>query len=79
VREAFDRGERATARLAAAGRERLARSGAFRLDYLEVRDDATLALPERLADGGVAAAAAFLGKTRLIDNVLLGDAARRLG
>jgi len=79
VREAFDRGERATARLAATGRERLAKSGAFRLDYLEVRDDATLALPERLADGGVAAAAAFLGRTRLIDNVLLGDAARRLG
>ncbi|HET6164964.1 MAG TPA: pantoate--beta-alanine ligase [Planctomycetota bacterium] len=79
VREAFDRGERATAKLAAVGREKLARSAAFRLDYLEVRDDVTLALPERLADGGVAAAAAFLGKTRLIDNVLLGDAARRLG
>jgi pantoate--beta-alanine ligase len=79
VREAFDRGERATAKLAATGREKLAKSAAFRLDYLEVRDDATLALPERLAGGGVAAAAAFLGKTRLIDNVLLGDAARRLG
>jgi len=79
VREEFDRGERSPARLAAAGRERLARSAAFRLDYLEVRDDATLAIPERLAAGGVAAAAAFLGRTRLIDNVLLGDATRRLG
>src|SRR6185369_10773796 len=48
VREAFDRGERATAKLAATGREKLARSGAFRLDYLEVRDDAArTAAPSR--------------------------------
>jgi len=79
VREEFDRGERSPVRLAAAGRAKLAESAAFRLDYLDVRDDATLAIPERLVTGGVAAAAAFLGRTRLIDNVLLGDAVRRLG
>jgi pantoate--beta-alanine ligase len=79
VREAFDRGERATAKLEAIGRERLAKAPAFRVDYLDVRDDATLARPDRLGTGGVAAAAAFLGATRLIDNVLLGEAAKRLG
>jgi pantoate--beta-alanine ligase len=78
VGEAFDGGERATERLAAIGKSKLAEQPAFRLDYLEVRDDATLAQLERLDRGGVAAAAAFLGATRLIDNVLLGDAAKRL-
>ena len=78
VRAAFDGGERSTARLAEIGRTRLAQCTPFRLDYLEVRDDATLAAGERLGSGGVAAAAAFLGATRLIDNVLLGDAVRRL-
>jgi len=79
VKAAFDRGERRTAALAEAGRAALARQPAFRLDYLEVRDDETLAMPAALARGGVVAAAAFLGATRLIDNVLLGDAERRLG
>jgi pantoate--beta-alanine ligase len=78
VRDAFDRGERSTAALAAIGQARLAACKAFRLDYLEVRDDETLALPPRLERGGVVAAAAFLGTTRLIDNLLLGDAARRV-
>lgn len=79
VAEAFDRGERATSRLAAAGRERLARCRALELDYLDVRDDETLGEVPRLGAGGVVAAAARLGSTRLIDNLLLGDAARRLG
>jgi pantothenate synthetase len=79
VQSAFDRGERRSATLADAGRAALARQPAFRLDYLDVRDDETLALVPALVRGGVVAAAAFLGSTRLIDNVLLGDAERRLG
>ncbi len=79
VKSAFDGGERRTAALADVGRAALARQPAFRLDYLEVRDDETLAVVPALVRGGVVAAAAFLGKTRLIDNVLLGDAERRLG
>ncbi len=79
VRAAFDRGERSTTALAAVGRAALASTSAFRLDYFEVRDDESLAVPERLGNGGVVAAAAFLGATRLIDNLLLGDAARRIG
>jgi pantoate--beta-alanine ligase len=79
VRAAFERGERDPARLAALGRADLERCKAFRIDYFDVRDDATLAVPARLDRGGVAAAAAFIGRTRLIDNVLLGDATRVLG
>lgn len=78
VRARFDGGERDPARLAALGRSELEKCKAFRIDYFEVRDDRTLAVPARLERGGVAAAAAFIGKTRLIDNVLLGDATRVL-
>jgi len=79
VRVIFDSGERSTDRLEQVGRDALARCAPFRLDYLEVRDDETLAARERLGNGGVVAAAAFLGNTRLIDNLLLGEAAARLG
>ena len=79
VRAAFDAGERRSEALAAVGRTALAATPAFRLDYLEVRDDETLELVPALAAGGVVAAAAFLGSTRLIDNLLLGIAERRLG
>ncbi len=79
VRAAFDAGERDPRRLAEAGRTRLANRPAFRLDYLDVLDDETLAAPDRLATGGVVAVAVFLGTTRLIDNVLLGSAEQRLG
>jgi len=79
VREEFDAGERDAARLEQVGRERLARSAPFRVDYLEVRDDTTLAAPARLGAGGVVAAAAYLGATRLIDNLLLGEAVNRIG
>jgi pantoate--beta-alanine ligase len=79
VRSAYSAGERRSDALAAAGREKLAMEPGFRLDYLEVRDDETLALEPVLGAGGVVAAAAFLGATRLIDNLLLGDAERRIG
>lgn len=79
VRGSFEAGERDPARLVSTGRAELERCKAFRIDYFEVRDDRTLAVPARLERGGVAAAAAFIGKTRLIDNVLLGDATRVLG
>ncbi len=78
VRKAFDRGERRAEQLQDLGRKQLEGSG-FRLDYFEVRNDEFLAADALLEDGAVAAAAAFLGKTRLIDNVLLGSAQSRLG
>ncbi|MBM4014660.1 MAG: pantoate--beta-alanine ligase [Planctomycetes bacterium] len=79
VQAAFTAGERRSEALAAVGRAALATTPAFRLDYLEVRDDETLELVPTLGGGAVVAAAAFLGSTRLIDNLLLGSAERRLG
>lgn len=79
VAAAFDGGERRAESLAATGRAAIGRHAAFKLDYLEVRDDTTLAIPPQLGEGGVIAAAAFLGATRLIDNLLLGTALQRLG
>ena len=43
-----------------------------RLDYLELRDAATLqAVPELLCDPAVLLVAGFVGATRLIDNLIL--------
>jgi pantoate--beta-alanine ligase len=64
-------GERATA-AAAWGRQRLAQSGFTEVDYLEVCTPDTLEpIEAALAPGQNARilAAAFLGKTRLIDNI----------
>lgn len=61
---------RAAADLAGIVRERLSGS-ALRLQYVEVRRADDLSVPERLEGRIVVAAAAFLGATRLIDNVLI--------
>jgi pantoate--beta-alanine ligase len=50
------------------GRTRLA-AGGFAVDYLELRDAATLAPLDRLAAPGRLLVAARLGRTRLIDNI----------
>jgi len=62
-----------------AGRARLERGG-FRVDYLEARHVANLAALTRLDGGpGRVFAAAYLGKTRLIDNVPVPKSAVRRG
>lgn len=55
--------------------EQLKAANGVHLDYLEVVDAATLALPEH--DGGrlLVAIAAYIGPVRLIDNVEIGDLA----
>jgi pantoate--beta-alanine ligase len=68
---AFDAGERSAAALVAAARAVVAAAPLARIDYLELRDAATLAAVERVERTGVLAAAAFFGKTRLIDNTVL--------
>lgn len=73
VRERYAAGERSAATLkdealAVVGQEPLAT-----IDYLELRDRATLE-PSQTADNGTLMALAVkLGQTRLIDNILLGE------
>ena len=64
------RGE-AVAASAAAGAAALTEAGFTKVDYLEVCDADTLTPLERADRPGRVLAAAWLGKTRLIDNVLL--------
>jgi len=70
ARDATARGERDAAALRARARERIARAGA-RVDYVEIVDATTLAPLARAAPGAQLLVAAFVGATRLIDNVTL--------
>lgn len=72
MRRAFDEGERTTAGLVDAGRQALAEEPTVRLDYLSIVDPDTLEPVERIAGRSLAAVAAYVGTTRLIDNTELG-------
>ncbi len=71
---AYAAGERDGAMIVAAARAIVDAEPLARLDYLEVRDAAELTVVERVAGPAVLAVAAFVGKTRLIDNCVLGRA-----
>ena len=73
VQELGGAGERDATRLVAAGREEFARESAVRLDYFEVVDPETLDPVANVSRGALVAVAAYVGATRLIDNVLLGE------
>ena len=64
-------GEREVAKLLAAGREEVAAENSVRLDYLEIVDPNTLDPVKHATSGTLVAIAAYLGSTRLIDNILL--------
>jgi pantoate--beta-alanine ligase len=74
VQRRFDQGERKAGRLIEAGSQVLREEPTVRLDYLEVVDPETLAPVEEAAAGTLVAVAAFVGKARLIDNVVLNPA-----
>jgi pantothenate synthetase len=44
-----------------------------RLDYVSVADGHTLAEVEHIENGALVSMAVFIGKTRLIDNIVLGE------
>jgi len=67
----FDRGERNSSRLVEAGKQVLAQEPAARLDYLEAVDPETLEPVNEIHRDTLLAVAAFVGSTRLIDNVVL--------
>ena len=71
VERRFAQGERNPTDLIAVGKSILAQDPAVRLDYFSMVDPDTLAPVVELAGTTLVAAAAFVGSTRLIDNVLL--------
>jgi pantoate--beta-alanine ligase len=67
----FQAGERSTAKLISAAKEVLAREPEVRLDYFEIVDPDTLDPVEQISQKTLVAVAAYVGNTRLIDNVVL--------
>lgn len=66
-----DAGERDAAKLLAAGRREFEEERSVRLDYCELVDANTLDPVADISNGALAAVAAFVGNTRLIDNIVL--------
>jgi pantoate--beta-alanine ligase len=69
IRAKFDSGERSIEALIAAGKSHFGTN--VRLDYLEIVDPTSLEPLSQLNRPALAAVAAFVGKTRLIDNLNL--------
>jgi pantoate--beta-alanine ligase len=71
VQALADRGEKNANELSAAGRKIIAAEHSVRLDYFEIVDPETLEPVADTSDGALVAVAAYVGDTRLIDNVVL--------
>lgn len=74
ARERYAQGERDPRKLVEAARAVLAADPAIQLQYVELVDPLTLNTPEAARDDSVISLAARIGGTRLIDNMLMGDA-----
>ena len=71
VQRRFDQGETSAAELVAVGKQEFTEESSVRLDYLEIVDPETLDPLMNASDGALVAVAAFVGTTRLIDNIVL--------
>ena len=71
VQAAADQGQRDAARLREIGEQVIAEEPAARLDYFAVVDPDTLDPVQDVGGGALVAVAAYVGATRLIDNILL--------
>jgi pantoate--beta-alanine ligase len=71
AQNAFRKGERGMAELVSIVNRALARTPQIRVQYAELRRWSDFETPERVDAPSVLAVAAFLGKTRLIDNIFL--------
>lgn len=71
VEQLVANGERRPEALVAAGRAAFAEEPGVRVDYIELVDWATLLLVEAAGPGTLFAVAAWVGKTRLIDNAVI--------
>jgi pantoate--beta-alanine ligase len=66
-----DRGESSASRLKIAGEQVMAEEPAVRLDYFEIVDCRTLDPVADISSGALVAVAAYVGSTRLIDNIVV--------
>ena len=73
VRQRYAGGEHSASILLAAARELILAEPAAVIDYLELRDSASLATVDLVSDSTLFALAVKIGTTRLIDNTVLGD------
>jgi pantoate--beta-alanine ligase len=71
VQTLADRGESNSARLRIAGQQVMAEESAVELDYFEIVDRDTLDPVADISGGALVAVAAYVGSTRLIDNIVL--------
>lgn len=71
VKQAFNQGERNPAALADAGKAILSEEPSVRLDYFEIVNPETLEPVKQLNGEVLVAIAAYVGTTRLIDNLVL--------
>ncbi len=75
LQERFNQGERNVQSLIDGGKQEFARDPSVRLDYLEIVDPETLDPVDDISHGALVAVAAFVGKARLIDNIVLVETA----
>ena len=71
VQKLFDAGERDSAKLITAGEQEFAKEPSARLDYFEIVDPDSLESISKISQRALIALAAFIGNTRLIDNIVL--------
>jgi pantoate--beta-alanine ligase len=74
VQHAYDGGERSAIALEAIARTHLEERGVTEVDYVAIADPGTLEPLAQATAGTIVALAARVGRTRLIDNMILGGA-----
>ena len=73
VKKLFEQGERCAGKLGAAGRQVFSEEPSVRLDYFQIVNPETLEPVESISAPALVAVAAFVGGTRLIDNIVLAN------
>jgi pantoate--beta-alanine ligase len=71
IQQVFNEGEHRAANLIQTGKQVIAAEPSVRLDYLEIVDPDTLECISEISGSALVAVAAFVGGTRLIDNIQL--------
>ncbi len=69
--ELVRRGEKAAAVIKESIVEKIEKEPSARIDYIDIRDGETLELVDRIEEGTLIALAVVIGKTRLIDNLVI--------